>query len=111
MRNITLNVLFVYTTIVLCCYRYGPLRQHWTMRFEAKHSYFKRMSQNIGNFINLPYTLALRHQKLQCYHAMNQHNFSCGKVAAGPCHLVSSVVAPSELCTGSDIFRYNNMYM
>lgn len=34
------------------------------MRYEAKHSYFKKLISNIGNFINLPYTLAMRHQKL-----------------------------------------------
>lgn len=47
--------------------RFGPLVRHWTMRYEAKHSYFKRLAQSIGNFINLPYTLVMRHQQLQCY--------------------------------------------
>lgn len=37
------------------------------MRYEAKHSYFKQLAQSIGNFINLPYTLAMRHQQFQCY--------------------------------------------
>lgn len=37
---------------------------HWTMRYEAKHKYF---ASNIGNFINISHTLALRHQLLQCY--------------------------------------------
>ena len=41
--------------------------RHWTMRFEAKHSYFKRLTHIMGNFINLPYSLALRHQFYQCY--------------------------------------------
>ena len=40
--------------------------------YEAKHSYFKKLSQNIGNFINLPYTLAIRHQKLQCYYGIGK---------------------------------------
>lgn len=38
------------------------------MRYEAKHSYFKGLAQAMGNFINLPYSLAMRHQFLQCYH-------------------------------------------
>lgn len=24
----------------------------WTMRFEAKHSYFKQLARSLGNFIN-----------------------------------------------------------
>ena len=48
-------------------YRYGPLVHFWTMRFEAKHKYFKRLTAAVGNFINLPYTLAMRHQFLQCH--------------------------------------------
>ena len=37
------------------------------MRFEAKHSYFKQLAHSLGNFINLPYSLASRHQQYQCY--------------------------------------------
>lgn len=37
------------------------------MRFEAKHSYFKQLSHSMGNFINLPYSLTIRHQEYQCY--------------------------------------------
>lgn len=48
-------------------FRYGPLVRHWTMRFEAKHSYFKQLAHSLGNFINLPYSLASRHQQYQCY--------------------------------------------
>ena len=41
------------------------------MRFEAKHSYFKQLSHSMGNFINLPYSQAMRHQQYQCYLNMN----------------------------------------
>jgi hypothetical protein len=45
------------------------------MRYEAKHKYFKSMASIIGNFINAPYTLAMRHQYLQCYlHMDNQQS-------------------------------------
>ena len=47
--------------------RYGPLVRHWTMRFEAEHSYFKQLAHRMGNYINLPYSLSLRHQEYQCY--------------------------------------------
>ena len=48
-------------------YRFGPLIRHWTMRYEAKHSYFKQLANSMGNFINIPYSLAMRHQLYQCY--------------------------------------------
>ena len=37
------------------------------MRFEAKHSYFKHIARVIGNFKNIPKTMALRHQHFMCY--------------------------------------------
>ena len=37
------------------------------MRYEAKHNHLKKLAQNIGNFINIPRTLASRHQYWQCY--------------------------------------------
>ena len=37
------------------------------MRYEAKHCYFKRLAQSLNNFINLPFSLASRHQQYQCY--------------------------------------------
>lgn len=54
-------------------HRYGPLVHHWTMRYEAKHVYFKGFAQSMGNFINLPYSLAMRHQHLQCYLGASTH--------------------------------------
>ncbi len=39
----------------------------WCMRFEPKHDYFRRLGQGMTNFKNLPKTLAVRHQCLQCY--------------------------------------------
>ena len=44
------------------------------MRYEAKHSYFKKLTQSIGNFTNLSYTLAMRHQQLQCYLNVNTND-------------------------------------
>ena len=37
------------------------------MRFEAKHQYFKRLTTSMGNFINLPHSLSVRHQCHQSY--------------------------------------------
>ncbi|KAG1681703.1 hypothetical protein GQR58_011697 [Nymphon striatum] len=45
----------------------GPLVRSWCMRFEAKHHYFKRLAISIGNYTNLCFTLAKRHQEGLCY--------------------------------------------
>ena len=52
--------------------RLGPLVGHWTMRYEAKNKYFKSLATRLGNFINLPYSLAMHHQQLQCYYNLNK---------------------------------------
>ena len=51
--------------------RFGPIVRGWTMRFEARHRHFKQLALQLGNFINIPFTLAMRHQKLQCYHQLS----------------------------------------
>lgn len=52
----------------------GPLIQFWAMRFEAKHNFFKRVSNVTCNFRNICKTMAFRHQIAQC------HNLMCGTV-------------------------------
>ena len=54
------------------------------MRFEAKHSYFKQLAQAMGNFINLPYSLAMRHQHLRCYQANNVTGIPGDGLIVGP---------------------------
>ena len=53
------------------------------MRYEAKHSYSKKLAQNVGNFINVPWTLAMRHQLWQCYQWMNSDTLSHDKTEVG----------------------------
>ena len=50
-----------------CILRLGPLVGTWCMRYEAKHHYFKHLAVVIGNFINLPFSLAKRHQESVAY--------------------------------------------
>ena len=50
--------------------KFGPLIRVWTMRFESKHSYFKRCARHLKNFKNICLTLAERHQLLQAYLAV-----------------------------------------
>ena len=46
--------------------RIGPMMRSWTMRHEAKLLFFKRVAR-IGNFKNIAYSLANRHQRLLCW--------------------------------------------
>ncbi|XP_049450794.1 uncharacterized protein LOC125900072 [Epinephelus fuscoguttatus] len=47
--------------------KFGPL-EFWTIRFEAKHSFFKKVVHNTGNFKNVLHTLATRHQLMLAYY-------------------------------------------
>lgn len=88
--------------IGFCVCRYGPLVRHWTMRYEAKHSYFKHLAQSMGNFINIEFSLATRHQLLQCYLHTDTTTIQGSKLVVGPgkyyaccgmiCMLCSSVL-------------------
>ena len=37
------------------------------MRYEARHKYFKKIAQILGNFKNIEKTVAGRHQRYMCY--------------------------------------------
>ena len=58
------------------------------MRFEARHSYFKRLAAQMGNFINISYSLSVRHQRLQCYHQLDQHSVGGEDMEVGPGEMV-----------------------
>lgn len=48
--------------------RFGPLIDFWTIRFEAKHSFFKRVVHDSHNFRNILLTLSTKHQLTLAYH-------------------------------------------
>ncbi|XP_039660298.1 uncharacterized protein LOC120561302 [Perca fluviatilis] len=48
--------------------RFGPLVHLWTMRFEGKHRFFKRVVHDTHNFKNVLKTLATKHQHMMAYH-------------------------------------------
>lgn len=48
--------------------KFGPLFEFWTIRFEAKHSFFKKVVHHTGNFKNILHTLATRHQLMLSYY-------------------------------------------
>ena len=47
---------------------FGPLVGHWTLRFEAKHSFFKQIMKHTSCFRNVPLSLAVKHQFMIGYH-------------------------------------------
>lgn len=47
---------------------FGPLVALWTMRYEAKHSFFKKVIKHTSCFKNVPLTLAVKHQFMIGYH-------------------------------------------
>lgn len=50
---------------------FGPLVALWTIRFEAKHSFFKRVTRHLCNFKNLLLSLSIKHQMMISYHFHN----------------------------------------
>ena len=60
----------------------GPVVHFWSMRFEAKHSFFKQVSHVNCNFRNICKTQAYRHQIMMCYTLLSgqlfNHNFEVG---------------------------------
>ena len=57
---------------IIIIYRCGPLVHHWCMRYETKH---KKVAQSLVNFINVPKTVAGRHQRYMCYKLPCSTNF------------------------------------
>ena len=68
---------------LLCLHRLGPPISSWCMRMEAKNSYFKRIAR-IGNFKNVPLSVAKRHQRLLCANLQGKF-FSYHDLQCGPC--------------------------
>ena len=54
-----------YPQMIRC---FGPLVTLWTMRFKAKHSFFKRLVKRTSCFKNVPLTLASKHQFMIAFH-------------------------------------------
>lgn len=59
-----------YPQLIEC---FGPLVGQWTMRFEAKHSFFKKVARHTNCFKNIPFTLATKHQQMIAYHSCALH--------------------------------------
>ena len=75
-------ILYLFVVGFFFVYRNGPLITSWCMRMEAKHSYFKRIAM-IGNFKNVPLSVAKRHQRLM-YSYINSKHFFNVEITTGP---------------------------
>ena len=62
----------------------GPLVNFWTMRFEAKHRFFKRLGHIVCNYRNILKRLAVRQQMFLCYNLMSGKDLVDRDVARDP---------------------------
>ncbi|XP_047233654.1 uncharacterized protein LOC124875491 [Girardinichthys multiradiatus] len=76
---------------------FGPLVEHWTMRFEAKHSFFKQVIRHTSCFKNVPLSLALKHQMMIAYHlsspSLGKSELEVSTVTTFPVDLLKEEIA------------------
>ncbi|XP_034237327.1 uncharacterized protein LOC117642841 [Thrips palmi] len=48
-------------------YFFGPMCLTWSMRFESKHSFFKRFARMLRNFRNVLFPLGIKHELFMSY--------------------------------------------
>ncbi len=56
---------------------FGPLVSLWTMRFEAKHSFFKKVVRHTRCFKNILLSLAVKHQFMMAYYLQSNATKKC----------------------------------
>lgn len=74
---------------------FGPLLNFWTIRFEGKHSFFKKVVRDVNNFKNILLTLATKHQLMFAYYLDMPSLFKPGLEVQSV-----SVVSPDILDSG-----------
>jgi len=88
---------------------FGPLVAVWTMRFEAKHSFFKRVVRQTNSFRNILLSLAVKHQHMLAYHLYNtdilKPALSVSKLSSMPLNILKEDIQeavqrkfPGETC-------------
>lgn len=92
--------------------RFGPPIDYSSMRFEAKHSFFKQVNSSNHNHLNLTKSLTDRHQKLQLFHLLS--NAYLKKIEMGTQDKVSSIlhdIIRTRLNSENlDFFKYISYY-
>ena len=69
------------------------------MRFEAKQQYFKQLVRTMGNYVNVCYSLAMRHQCFQFYTFSSEEFFSN-----------TTEIGPGKFTLRLDLGRLDNQY-
>ena len=76
---------------------FGPVVGQWTMRFEAKHSFFKQIIRHTSCFKNVPLSLASKHQMMIAYHlsspCLNKSDLYVSAVSNLPVDLLREEIA------------------
>lgn len=78
--------------------QFGPVFGQWTMRFGAKHSFFKQVSrQHSSCFKNVPLSLASKHQMMIAYHlsspCLSKSDLEVSTVSSLPVDLLKEEIA------------------
>lgn len=82
---------------------FGPPKNCWVMRFEAKHKYFKKVQHSINNTINTSKSLAKRHQYMQVLKLRSTGYLTSKNIESGPIN--KSSINSVNLAEQFDIFR------
>lgn len=82
-----------YPFLIRC---FGPLLDCWTIRFEAKHSFFKKVVRDVNNFKNILLTLATRHQLMLAYY-FDMPSLFKPPVEVGSVSVVSPVILDNSV--------------
>ena len=83
--------------------RLGPLVSSWTMRYESKLSFVKRVSHQ-SNFKNVCKTIAKKHQLWMCYQLLKEPHLLTPSLTFSP-KFKSSPLISEDACVQSECFR------
>lgn len=91
----------------------GPLINFWSMRYEAKHSFFKRLSHVTCNFKNVTKTMTYRHQMMLCFQLLTGRLFKKEtEIGPGQNSVLQSVENVQDVTGGLEDFPLSsNVYV
>ena len=91
----------------------GPLVHFWTMRFEAKHRFFKRLAHIVCNFKNILKTLSYRHQMYLCYHIMSSKDVVERDLEVGPGskEMIASLTGAELIVRALAVHMFDEVYV
>ena len=107
-----------YPRLVRC---FGPLLHTWTLRYEAKHKFFKKIAKMVMNFINILKTMAVRHQLFEALlfqsdNFRGDHDVEIGNEYQSSTHLLSKevkevleIVSENDFITETNRVEINGM--